>query len=397
MNALSTDDFLNNDYLKLKFDGEYLDGKKWNGKIYQDSNFLLGELENGNLIKPSSGYDNNNFKEFLNKGIIENNMIKEFDDDNNMIYKGEYLNEKRNGKGKEFKDNLMIFEGEYKNGKRNGKGKEYYYGKIIFDGEYKNGKRNGKGKEYNNLGDIIFEGEYLYDHKWNGKHYDKEGNLQYELNNGNGKIKEYDYYNTLIFDGEYLNGNKWKGKIFEEDIDDKLRFEGEYLDGKLNGKGKEYKDNNLIFEGEYLNGNRWNGKGKEYNYQNQLVFEGEYLNGNRWKGKGKEFNYGYELRFEGEYLNGQWNGKGKEYENDELLFEGEYKNGVKWIGKGKEYEYKVSENICICNLNKKEVSRYLRYPRKRQVCQRGRGCRRGYSSVRYHNPENNMGYYDYYD
>ena len=69
MNALSTDDFLNNDYLKLKFDGEYLDGKKWNGKIYQDSNFLLGELENGNLIKPSSGYDNNNFKEFLNKGI----------------------------------------------------------------------------------------------------------------------------------------------------------------------------------------------------------------------------------------------------------------------------------------------------------------------------------------
>ena len=32
MNALSTDDFLNNDYLKLKFDGEYLDGKKWNGK-----------------------------------------------------------------------------------------------------------------------------------------------------------------------------------------------------------------------------------------------------------------------------------------------------------------------------------------------------------------------------
>ena len=35
-----------------------------------------------------------------------------------LIYKGEYLKEKRNGKGKEFKDNLMIFEGEYKNGKR---------------------------------------------------------------------------------------------------------------------------------------------------------------------------------------------------------------------------------------------------------------------------------------
>ena len=31
-----------------------------------------------------------------------------------------------------------------KNGERNGKGKEYYNGKLIFEGEYLNGKRNGK-------------------------------------------------------------------------------------------------------------------------------------------------------------------------------------------------------------------------------------------------------------
>ena len=35
----------------------------------------------------------------------------------------------------------------------------------------------------------------------------------------------------------------------------KLEFEGEYLNGERNGKGKEYYDNGkLIFEGEYLNG-----------------------------------------------------------------------------------------------------------------------------------------------
>ena len=47
--------------------------------------------------------------------------------------------------------NILIFEGEYLNGKRNGKGKEYYYfdGKLKFEGEYLNGERNGKGKEYN--------------------------------------------------------------------------------------------------------------------------------------------------------------------------------------------------------------------------------------------------------
>ena len=38
--------------------------------------------------------------------------------------------------------------------------------------------------------------------------------------------------------------------------------------------------NDLIFEGEYLNGKR-NGKGKEYNSEGKLIFEGEYLNGKK--------------------------------------------------------------------------------------------------------------------
>ena len=67
-------------------------------------------------------------------------------------------------------------------------------------------------------------------------------------------------------------------------------YEGEYLNGKRNGTGKEYEIDNLIFEGEYLNGER-NGKGKEYNYENKLTYDGEYLNGKR-NGKGKEYNYG---------------------------------------------------------------------------------------------------------
>ena len=42
-----------------------------------------------------------------------------------------------------------------------------------------------------------------------------------------------------------------------------LKFEGEYLNGKKNGKAKEYnKDGKLEFDGEYLNGKR-NGKGTE--------------------------------------------------------------------------------------------------------------------------------------
>ncbi len=58
-----------------------------------------------------------------------------------------------------------------------------------------------------------------------------------------------------------------------------------------NGKRKEYYNNDkLKFEGEYANGKR-NGKGKEYNLKGKLEFEGEYLNGERWSGKLKEYNF----------------------------------------------------------------------------------------------------------
>ena len=73
-------------------------------------------------------------------------------------------------------------------------------------------------------------------------------------------------------------------------LEDKLLFEGECLNKKRNGKGKEYYWNGeLKFVGEYLNGKR-NGKGKEYRlnsfFEVRLKFEGEYLDGKRWNGNG---------------------------------------------------------------------------------------------------------------
>ena len=77
-----------------------------------------------------------------------------------------------------------------------------------------------------------FEGEFRYDKKWNGKGYDENGKIIYELINGNGKSKEY---------------NEYSGKLI---------FEGEYLNGQRNGKGKKYEYNKLQFEGENLSGEK---------------------------------------------------------------------------------------------------------------------------------------------
>ena len=100
---------------------------------------------------------------------------------------------------------------------------------IIFEGEFFFDFRF-KGKSYIK-GLLEFEGEYLFLNKYNGKGYDENGNLIYELKNGTGKVKEFDNYSNLIFEGEYLNGRRnWKGK--EYNFRGALKFEGKYLNGK---------------------------------------------------------------------------------------------------------------------------------------------------------------------
>ena len=124
-----------------------------------------------------------------------------------------------------------------------------------------------------------YEGEYLYLNKYIGKGYDANGNVIYELINGNGKVKEYFDSGGLQFEGEILNGKRnGKGKEYSCD---RLKYEGEYLNGKKHGFGKEYGAyEKLKYEGEFFNGKK-HGKGKEYDLRGQIIFEGEYLNGNK--------------------------------------------------------------------------------------------------------------------
>ena len=63
-------------------------------------------------------------------------------------------------------------------------------------------------------------------------------------------------------------------------------FSQKYIKYETKNKGKEYKYNNdkLVYEGKYLNGKR-NGRWKEYDELDKLIYEVEYLNGKR-QGKG---------------------------------------------------------------------------------------------------------------
>ena len=120
-----------------------------------------------------------------------------------------------------------------------------------------------------------------------------------------------------------------------------MKYEGNYLNGKRNGIGKEFYESGIkLFKGEYLAGKKWNGKG--FNLRGSKVYE--ILNGG---GCIENYNKNGRLIFEGNYLNGEKNGKGIEYNNGLKVFEGEYYKGKKWNGIG--YDPQENEVYRITN------------------------------------------------
>ena len=77
-------------YGKLLLESQYLYDKECEDKEYNKSNNIIYEIKNGK------------------------NLIKEYDDDGELLFEGEYLYGKRNGKGIEYYFNGQLkFEGEY--------------------------------------------------------------------------------------------------------------------------------------------------------------------------------------------------------------------------------------------------------------------------------------------
>ena len=290
---------------KIKFEGEYLDGKRWNGKGYDEKNNYTYELINGNgKVKEYYEHYNLTFEgEYVNgekngKGI-------EYYPDGKLGFKGEYLNgEKWNGKillhdgslsyemkngiqniiVNNIEEDIIEYEGEALNFQPNGKGKSYNkFGLLKFEGEFLDGLE-WKGKGYDTKGNIIYE---INNTNNNGKEYYENGSLKYEgeymKGKRHGKGKSYNEKSILIFEGEDYLGYEKKGKEYYDGK--KLKYEGEYLFyDKWNGKGYD-EDSNIIYE--LINGK---GKVKEYNnFDCDLIYEGEYLDGKR-NGKGKEYN-----------------------------------------------------------------------------------------------------------
>ena len=90
----------------------------------------------------------------------------------------------------------------------------------------------------------------------------------------------FNYSETLYKDGlTFTSNNKLiTGIVFENYLNDTLKFEIEYLKGKLNGSFKEYYDNGKLKKmGSFINGER-NGQYQGFRQNGLLFVKGFYKN-----------------------------------------------------------------------------------------------------------------------
>lgn len=171
----------------------------------------------------------------------------------------------------------------------------------------------------------------------------------------NGEIFEGKFVNGLINGkGKYTNnkGYKYIGDFINSERNGKgilttknFIYNGGFVKNRMEGKGKiEYLNEGHKYEGDFEN-NEINGNGK-FIWKNGDVYEGKMANG-RMDGYGK-YTYKNGIIYEGDYVEGIKQGTGKLIYPDGKIYKGEFKNGFP-SGQGELIKGEDKEKIEVNN------------------------------------------------
>lgn len=225
--------------------GSFKAKSQYINKVVKQNNFIVkGQFAGGKLVKgeiitltPDKDdtllYYNGELKDWLYHGegilIDNNNEIKEGKWESGKfvnatkwvlpsgsIYKGELLDEKRNGKGVMQFTNGGIYEGDFQKNKRQGKGKMIYGNLDVYEGEWSGDNRDGfgvmkwlNGDSYtgkwiknNREGSGVFvgdEGKFYYNGEWFSDQ--KQGKARYKFS-GVDTLSGYFYADVFLSNSE---------------------------------------------------------------------------------------------------------------------------------------------------------------------------------------------------
>lgn len=354
---------------KRDYEGQFLDGKKCgkgksynrDGTLYYEGDFYDGRYNgtgtayhpSGRIIYKGLFKDGHAFG--LGTGFADDGYTSHtgFYINTFIYYEGPFLNGVPHGKGKLYcVPRILVYDGDFLNGERTGRGRYYRHGTLCYEGGLLNGVFQDSGVEYDKDGKAVYSGVYVQGQRYTGEtvggqasgygtlHSD-DGILRYEgrflAGQKHGEGKEYicrgkeDY--QVEFEGVFAHGQKVFGKSFS--IDGKLRYIGEFQNGRPKGQGTLFRQGVLYYQGS-VSGYMPHGRGKEYSEDGMLYYEGEFANGCR-NGMGKEYDEEQRLIYEGSFVNDRRMGMGMLYAPDgKRVYRGEFRDDYPW-GQGTEF------------------------------------------------------------
>lgn len=193
-----------------------------------------------------------------------------------------------------------------KNGLLDGEGTLYWYNKVGEKAFFKQGKYDGEAHEY-------YKGHEVTTFK--------DGIIQhYIAHHPNGQLKEERFYE---------NG-KLQGEVKQFDEDGNLHWEGNFSQGKRDGKFVET-DNNTYTTISYYKNDKLDGEYLEQFKNGKIAQKGKYNNGkktDRWV----KYNEDGQTKEDVGYLDDEYHGEKRSYSQGELHMLIEYDHG-KYHGK----------------------------------------------------------------
>ena len=146
-------------------------------------------------------------------------------------------------------------------------------------------------------------------------------------------IQKQNSYKTAnrnqIYEKNNSNLNK---KVFKTEYYDNGRYEGDFVNGEITGRGTYYYNNGDRYEGDYINGKR-SGTGTYY-FNNGDKYKGDWID-DKISGRGTLFRSDGS-RYGGDFKNGEITGRGTIYYKSGNIYKGEFLNG-KFHGYGTFY------------------------------------------------------------
>ena len=234
----------------LEFDGghQIAPPDSWDRAFeWIDLNFIN---ETGELIEP--------FDEAVD--VEQDGMVKDLDEEGNLISETTYNNGKRNGPHKTYYKNGVLWSvGYYQDGKKHGEFKVYNPDSTIQSiANYSLGRYDGPLKRYESDGRLEYDYIYSDGEQVTKRLYHENGKIKREYGMkddvSNGRDRIYDEGGNLLWDMNNKNG-KYDGLLINYNPQKGERWEMQYKDGKRHGSSIQFdKDGNQIGRYDYVDG-----------------------------------------------------------------------------------------------------------------------------------------------